>query len=82
MDAGDFTAPSPETLTSEDDQPSSAQKIPRITCHENVSDDDFLPMHEQRRAILNPTQLDMNNTNNDSESNEEASGSDSYEDDE
>ena len=43
MDAGKFVVPSPETLTSEDEQPSSAQKPPPETCHENVFDDDLIP---------------------------------------
>ena len=82
MDAGDFAAPSPGTLTSEDEQPSSAQKNPPETCHEKVSDDDLIPLREKRRATLKPAQLDMNDTDNNSESHEEESSSDSSEEDE
>jgi hypothetical protein len=82
MHAGNFVVPSPETLTSEDEQPSSAQKPPPETCHEKVSDDDLIPLREKRRATLKPAQLDMNDTDNDSESQEEESSSDSFEEDE
>ena len=82
MDAGDFAAPSPETLTSEDEQPSSAQKNPPETCHEKVSDDDLIPLREKRRATVKPAQLDMNDTDNNSESQEEECSSDSSEEDE
>ena len=82
MDAGEFLVPSPETLTSEDEQPSSAQKHPLITCHEKVSDDNLTPFREKGRATLKPAQLDMNDTDNDSESEVEESSSDSSEEDE
>ena len=52
MDAGEFLVPSPETLTSEDEQPSSAQKHPLITCHEKVSDDNLISFREKGRATL------------------------------
>ena len=82
MDAGEFLVPSPETLTSEDEQPSSAQKHPLITCHEKVSDDNLISFREKGRATLKPAQLDMNDTDNDSESEVEESSSDSSEEDE
>jgi hypothetical protein len=82
MDAGEFLVPSPETLTSEDEQPSSAQKHPLITCHEKVSDDNLISFREKGLATLKPAQLDMNDTDNDSESEVEESSSDSSEEDE
>ena len=53
MDTSNFVVPSPKILAFKDEQPSSAQKAPLETCHENVS-------------MSKSTESDMNDTDNNS----------------